>query len=97
MSVDIERVRRRRRSRGEWQRVIAAQAESGVSQEAYCTRHRIGYSSFCRWKRELGDLKPLAKVPLHGAFVELTAAPVAARWEVEVELGEGVYLRVRRS
>ncbi|MBI5616740.1 MAG: hypothetical protein HY943_10655 [Gammaproteobacteria bacterium] len=59
--------------------------------------HHISYSSFCRWKRELGGIKALARVVVSPAFVELTpTAPVAvSRWDVELELGDGVFLRLR--
>ena len=99
MSIIVPSSTRCRRTRAQWQRVLASQAASGLSQEDYCAQHSIAYSSFCRWKRELSGVKPLASVAVSAAFVELTpATPAAAlRWEVELELGEGVFLRLRRS
>lgn len=95
MSITNPSSPRRRRTRAQWQRVLAAQAASGLSQEAYCARHHIAYSSFCRWKRELGHREP----PMSPAFIELTPAAPATRrgWDVELELGEGVFLRLRRG
>jgi hypothetical protein len=34
----------RRRSRAEWQQILAAQSSSGLGQEAYCWRRDIAYS-----------------------------------------------------
>lgn len=99
MSIIVPSSTRRRRTRVQWQRLLAGHAASGLSQQDYCTRHRIAYSSFCRWKRELSGVEASARVAVNAAFVELTpATPVAvSRWEVELELGAGVFLRLRRS
>ena len=92
-----ERKSHRRRTALQWKRIIAAQSASGQGQAAYCRRHRIAYSSFCRWKRALAETSVAARELQPVDFIELAAAPVAARWEVELELGEGVYLRLRRG
>lgn len=90
---------RRRRSRAQWRRVIRAQSASELGQKDYCTRHGISYSTFCRWKRELGTDQVAALPSPTVDFVELapSVASVAAGWEVELELGEGLTLRLRRS
>jgi len=96
MSVE-ERKSHRRRTPALWKQIIAAQAASGQGQEAYCRRHRIAYSSFCRWKRALAGTHVPAPVLPPVDFIELAPPRMAARWEVELELGEGVYLRLRRG
>lgn len=90
---------RPRRSRAQWQRLLGAQPASGLSQQAYCARHHIAYSSFCRWKRELASVERNARPTGTSPFVELTVPVPAAesRWEVELEFGNGVFLRLRRS
>ena len=99
MSTIVPSLARRRRTRVQWQHLLADQAACGLSQQDYCRRHRIAYSSFCRWKRELSGVESIASVAVSAAFVELSSAtPVAElRWEFELELGEGVFLRLRRS
>lgn len=94
MSITIPSSPRRRRTRAQWQRVLAAQDASGLSQQAYCARNHIAYSSFCRWKRALS--RP--ELPTSPAFIELTPAAPATRtgWDVEIELGGGMFLRLRR-
>ena len=91
--------RHRRRGRGQWQRIIAAQGSSGLSQQAYCSRHGVSYTSFCRWKRELGKEEQPTVSLAGSAFVEVapSGGATAAQWDVELELGEGVCLRVRRA
>jgi len=41
----------RQRSRNEWQRLVAGWPHSGLTQEAYCTRHGICVGSLQRWRR----------------------------------------------
>jgi len=90
---------RKRRGRAQWQRLITEQAGSGLSQRAFCERRGLAYATFCGWRRRLGVEAPERKREDEGAaFVELdvgSAAPGPA-WEVELALGEGVVLRVRR-
>lgn len=86
---------RRRRSRAQWQRILDAQSDSGLSQQAYCRRHKVPYSSFCHWKRELAAPAPATKP----AFVELMAeaALPSCLWTFELDLGDGIVLRLRRA
>ena len=99
MSDIVRTPSRPRRSRAQWQRLLDAQSASGLSQQAYCSRHHMAYSSFCRWKRELGSVERNARPTAASSFIELTAPSPAAesRWEVELELGHGVFLRLRRG
>ena len=99
MSAIIRAARRPRRSRAQWQRLLDAQPASGLSQQAYCARHHIAHSSFCRWKRELASVERNARPIGTSSFIELTA-PIPAsesRWEIELELGNGVFLRLRHG
>ena len=100
MSDPITARVQRRRCRAEWQRILTAQSSSGLGQEAYCQQQGIAYSSFCRWKRALTAQKePAPTRAVASAFIALepAAALVAPCWDVELELGEGVFLRLRRS
>lgn len=94
-----------RRSRAQWQRIIARQEASGQSQKAFCRDNAIALSTFVRW-RQILQHEAVAKVPTTdnaGAalFAELTMAAgssggTASPWEVELELGAGAVLRIRR-
>jgi hypothetical protein len=87
-----------RRDRAQWQQLIHAQASSGLGQRAFCDRREIAYSSFCHWKRKLEAEPSGPDSAAHAEFVELAPAgpALAEGWEVEVELGNGVWLRLRR-
>lgn len=99
MSDIIRGASRPRRSRAQWQRLLDAQSASGLSQQAYCARHHIAHSSFCRWKRELASVERNARPTGTSPFVELTPPLPAAEspWEIELELGNGVFLRLRHG
>jgi hypothetical protein len=99
MSEIIRSPTRSHRSRAQWQRLLDAQATSGLSQQAYCAQHHIAYSSFCRWKRELASVERNVRPTGSSPFVELTvpAAAAESRWEVELEFGNGVFLRLRHG
>ena len=84
--------RRIRRSRDEWQRLIVKQTDSGQTQAVFCTEHGISVASFQYWKRRLA-----AEAPVE-SWVELgtLADAKSAAWEIELDLGEGLCLRLRR-
>ena len=84
-----------RRSPSEWQQLIDEQARSGLSQTAFCAARALSATSFQHWKRQLAataaapsstwlDLGPLQE------------RPVATGWDLELDLGGGVCLRLRR-
>ena len=85
--------RRRRRTRSQWSRLMNEQASSGLSQQAFCTQHNLGLSTFCKWRRVLErvDVSPVG-------FVEIPLAGVDSKpgFELELELGEGMRFRFRR-
>lgn len=93
------RSRRPRRSRAQWGHLIAEQAASGLSARAFCEQHGLALRTFERWERKLN--RP-ARSPTP-AFLELplpepgaTPMPAAPGWELELELGDGTRLRLRR-
>ena len=89
--------RRDRRTRSQWSGLISEQASSGLSQQAFCEQHDLGLTTFYKWKRKLDDVGVLQLSP--GAFVEVPLNDVASQpgFELELELGEGMRLRLRRG
>lgn len=85
--------RRIRRSRDEWRRLIDEQAGSGQTQAAFCAARGISVGSLRNWRRRLG-----ASFETPEPWVELgmLAEAKSATWDVELDLGEGVCLRLRR-
>lgn len=99
--------RKPRRSRAQWQRLMSAYEASGQSQQVFCREHDVALSTFARWRRILaGQTAPTAAEPRgepERLFTELTV-PLSGRslgdappWEVELALGAGMVLRMRRG
>jgi hypothetical protein len=84
--------RRIRRSQAEWQRLIDDQIDSGQTQAAFCAANGISVASFRNWKRRLeAEVSPEPWLELGTLAQQGTSA-----WDVELELGDGVCLRLRR-
>lgn len=64
--------RRVRRSAEQWASLIAAQADSGLSIEAFCRERGLGVSSFHAWRRRLSDER--AESAATRGFVRLRVA-----------------------
>lgn len=82
----------------QWRQLIDAQAASGQSQIAFCAEHGLSKSSFQHWKRRLkADDIPAA--PPSALFAPLMGAPATtdSGWTIELDLGDGVCLRLCRG
>lgn len=89
---------RARRSAQEWRAVMAQYARSGLSQDGFCAREGIAPSTFARWRAQLraegvttSRVTPEAASP----FVELVSSASSPAFDIELELGCGVVLRMR--
>jgi hypothetical protein len=81
-----------RRSREQWQRLIDEQARSGLSQATFCKAQALSVTTFQHWKRRLAGSAPQA------SWVDLGQLGLGSSngWEIELDLGEGLRLRLRR-
>ena len=90
------------RSRSQWKALLAEFNNSGLTRTAFCKKHRIATSSLYRWRQIFADhargadfidvTQPLSSTP--------TPPPAHARdnnWQVELELGAGIVLRLRTT
>jgi hypothetical protein len=78
-----------RRSVAEWMKLVDGFGRSGLSRSAYCRREGIATTSLEKWQGKVGS----SGVP---GFVEvLPSRETREGWTVEVELPNGVVLRVR--
>ena len=68
-------------------------SELGV--QAFCDQHRIGCSTFRKWRQRFAEqMRATDQEPL----IELTTLPnPASCWDIELDLGAGVILRMRRG
>ena len=84
-----------RRSPNAWQQLIDEQARNGLGQSAFCAARSVSTTSFQHWRRRLAA----TATPPSATWLDLGPfhAPAAAvGWDVELELGAGVCLRLRR-
>ena len=97
----------KRRSKNEWRRLIEEQAAGGLSQKAFCGQRGIPLASFGYWKRKFqaeSSSKSTgsnadAVSPSLADWIELpTHGPEAGGgWQIELDLGHGLCLRLRRG
>ena len=83
----------KRRSRAEWEQLMADYEAGTLTQRAFCTEHALAYSSFCYWRKQLREPVKVQTPALIGLPVSTT--PATSSWRIEIELGEGMILRVR--
>ena len=85
--------RRVRRGSDEWQRLIDEQAQSGLTQAAFCEAQGLSLASFGNWKRRLTTGESIEQ-----PWFELGALSDAgpSSWDIELQLGDGICLRLRR-
>lgn len=96
-----------RRSASEWRALMHVYSRGGTTRKQFCAHHGVALSTFDWWRNRLrreSDARLLSRatpLPPSALFVELAqdAKPVcaaASNWDVELELGGGVFLRLRR-
>ena len=95
--------RRVRRSREQWRELLARFEQSGQTRERFCAEQGLSVGSFTQWRRKLREpVVAEANAAEETVFIELPRAEAAAAtppgpWELELQLGAGVVLRLRRS
>lgn len=90
---------RRIRRREEWRALLSDYDSSDLSQKAFCELHQLSMSSFYQWKKKL-----TVELPSDN-FIDITPQPdenfgepsaqSSSAYQVELELGNGIILRVR--
>ncbi|MGH8430312.1 MAG: IS66 family insertion sequence element accessory protein TnpA [Solimonas sp.] len=86
--------RRRRHSAAERRAVLERLARSEQSVSAFCRAESISPGTLHRWKDEVGPT-PVRRAAVPSGFLDLGA--LSAAIVIEVDLGGGVMLRVRRG
>ena len=85
---------RTRRSTTEWQSLIEQQAASGLSARKFCDGQQIGYASFCKWRRQLGNRSVDPVVDISQLFAS-DSDQSGSGWHIELDLGHGVKLNLK--
>jgi len=81
------------RTRSDWEALIGKFERSGLSRQRFCAEAEIPMSSFGYWRRKLRGERT-TEAP---GFIELPSISSKSDWDVELELGGGVVLRLRRG
>ncbi len=81
------------RSEDEWRAILADYEASGMTQSGFCESRALSRKTFRNWRRRLGH--PVAGKA--GSFVEVAPPADNPGWDVELEPGGGMILRLRRS
>ena len=88
-----------RRTRAQWSTLIAQYRGSALTQKAFCSTHGLAISSFSKALREArADSADTERSP---AFVPVLVDSAAhhvvpsSAWDVELNLGAGIVLRIR--
>lgn len=101
MPIDPVTPHRVYRSENEWRDIISTFEQSGQTRAGFCAEHGLGLSTFTRWRNRLRGTGSSAPARNEEAmFIELpTSVPEAPApaWDVELELGSGVVLRLRQA
>ena len=93
----------KRRSENEWRTLIDEQATSGLTQRAFCDLRGIPLATFGYWKRKLRGKSVSPAMPTGpGADTEWIELPIhgavaGGSWQIELDLGNGLCLRLRQS
>jgi transposase-like protein len=103
MAAVISRVRR---SRAQWQSLVERAERSGLGVGQFCRHEGVSTASFYAWRRRLGagapQALPAAQPTGEAAFLDLgtlragAATDAGTGWEIELDLGAGAVLRLRR-
>ena len=88
-----------RHSREQWQAWIDQQQASGLSESVFCEQQGINPKRLSHWKRRLHQRTSpiIAESTHHDEWIELPlASPHPSGWDIELDLGQGLCLRLRR-
>jgi transposase-like protein len=98
--VSRKRKTRVNRSKEQWQMLVNQYEASGLTQQAFCKQHGIATSGLNKWRKRFSN-------SLETEFVDITdqLSEVGShenhhcdnRWEVELQLGQGLVLRIGRG
>jgi len=95
--------KRSHRRRAQWQALIARAEQSELSVTEFCRRESVSTASFYTWRNRLRPIAEPVSTPAadSSAFIELgtfdQAKDSTRGWDIELDLGAGMVLRLRRG
>ena len=94
---DKPRARKTMRSKSEWQQIIQNYNESQLTQDEFCQQAGIPKSSFYNWHRRLKSTTPDRTANFINLSDLTSSDSSRLSWDIELDLGQGVCLRLRGS
>jgi hypothetical protein len=89
------------RTQEQWKALLEEFNTSGLTRAAFCKKHRIATSSLYRWQQLFEHASNTDFIDVTGPLVNAPGShPVSVRdndWQVELELGSGIVLRLRTT
>jgi len=77
-----------RRDRSAWEQLMAQYEAGDLSQRHFCEQHGLAYSTFGYWRKQLRQPASLIELPM-------LPTGESRDWRVELDLGNGVVLRLK--
>jgi hypothetical protein len=91
--------KRAQRTRGQWKSLVDEFTTSGLTKTAFCKKNGIATSCLYRWQQVLARQTAMAEfIDITEPVAAVVSAPPVdgnADWQVELELGAGMVLRLR--
>ena len=89
------------RTQEQWKALLEEFNTSGLTRAAFCKKHRIATSSLYRWQQLFEHASNAGFIDVTEPLVNAPGShPVPVRdndWQVELELGSGIVLRLRTT
>jgi hypothetical protein len=92
----MKRTTRTHRSESDWQKIVQQHATSSLSVRAFCKQHGVGDKSFYLWRKRLTPAIESSGINIVDITDIVTADP-STRWYIELDLGDGIKLNLRRA
>ncbi len=98
-----------RHSAHQWQDIILRFQNDSLTIEEFCQKESIGILSFKKWRARYSKTRNQHKKSTTPDFIEITDTSVKAHprlslppaglipWDIELELGNGIVCRIRKS
>lgn len=89
-----------RRTPEQWQQLIEQAAISGLTQKRFCEQHGIRPATFGHWKRKLSAVSS-SNQRTDSSWLDLSSVlggeEDSVSWKIELDLGNGVVLRLNQQ
>ncbi len=94
----MARTQRTRRSRAQWLTIIKEFRASGLASHAYCEQMGLPFTTFTKWQARLNTTSTdVARFVALNCESEPIGEEDKLGWDLDLSLGDGITLRLRRG